>query len=58
MSAAEITDPLLKQRAEAEIPMLQKVEKEHARKVYVIPWISENQILQSLISKQITDVAV
>jgi arsenite-transporting ATPase len=51
MSASKIMDPLLKLRAEAEIPLLQKTEREHARKLYALPWISEENILEEMIAE-------
>jgi arsenite/tail-anchored protein-transporting ATPase len=56
MSATNISDPLLKQRAAAEVPLLDEIDKNHAKKLYAIPWISEHHILQTLISKQKKDV--
>ena len=52
MAATDISDPLLKQRAAEEIPLLEKIEKKHAKKLYAIPWIAEDQVLQSLISEK------
>jgi arsenite/tail-anchored protein-transporting ATPase len=56
MSATNNSDPLLKQRAAAEVPLLDEIDKNHAKKLYAIPWISEHHILQTLISKQKKDV--
>ena len=52
MAATDISDPLLKQRAAEEIPLLEEIEKKHAKKLYAIPWIAEDQVLQSLISEK------
>ncbi len=52
MAATDISDPLLKQRAAEEIPLLEEIEKKHAKKLYAIPWIAEDQVLQSLISER------
>jgi len=49
MSATVMNDPLLKQRAAAEIPLLERMEKEHAKKLYAIPWIAEDRILEELV---------
>jgi len=49
MSAAEVTDPLFKQRVAEEVPLLNKIEKEHASRLYSIPWIVEERILEKLI---------
>ena len=49
MSATIVSDPLLKQRAAAEIPLLERMEKEHAKKLYAIPWIAEDRILEKLV---------
>jgi len=48
ISSTPISDPLLKQRAAEEIPLLQKVENEHSDKLYSIPWIAEERILESM----------
>jgi arsenite/tail-anchored protein-transporting ATPase len=39
MSAAPVSDPLLKQRASAEIPLLEKVKNDLTENIYSIPWI-------------------
>lgn len=49
MSAANVTDPLLKQRAAEEVPLLKKINEEHASRLYSIPWIVEERILEKLI---------
>ncbi|REL24538.1 arsenical pump-driving ATPase [Rhodohalobacter sp. SW132] len=49
MSAANVTDPLLKQRAAEEVPLLKKIEEEHASRLYSIPWIVEERVLESLV---------
>lgn len=48
MSAADVSDPLLKQRASEEIPLLEEIEKKHAKRLYSIPWIAEDRILRYL----------
>ena len=48
MSATPITDPLLKQRAAEEVPMLQVMEDEHANRLYTIPWIAEELVLKRI----------
>ncbi|MEX0685005.1 MAG: TRC40/GET3/ArsA family transport-energizing ATPase [Balneolales bacterium] len=57
MSATELTDPLLKRRAVEEVPLLQKIEKEHARRLYSIPWGADDTLLQTLVQDEdrITD---
>ena len=49
MSAANVSDPLLKQRAAEEVPLLKKIEEEHAGRLYSIPWIVEERILETLV---------
>lgn len=49
MSAADVSDPLLKQRAAEEVPLLRKIEEEHANRIYNIPWIVEEKVLETLI---------
>lgn len=45
MAASEVCDPLLKQRAAEEVPLLKKIEEEHATRLYSIPWVVEDNIL-------------
>lgn len=52
MAAAEVSDPLLKLRAAEEVPLLKKMEKEHARRLYSIPKISETNVLGVLAGEQ------
>jgi len=49
MSATPVTDPLLRQRAAEEIPLLRLMEKEHAKRLFAIPWIAEDRILNTLV---------
>jgi arsenite/tail-anchored protein-transporting ATPase len=49
MSATIVNDPLLKQRAAAEIPLLEKMDREHADRLYAIPWIAEDRVLEALL---------
>lgn len=49
MSATEISDPLLKQRAAEEVPLLKEIETKHAQKLYTIPWMAKDPVLQTLI---------
>jgi len=51
MAATQVSDPLLKQRAAEEVPMLKKIEKEHANRLYSIPWIVEERILEFLVKE-------
>jgi len=51
MSATNISDPLLRQRAASEIPLLEKINSEHAQKLYALPWISEQMVLHSMITE-------
>ncbi len=53
MSATVVNDPLLKQRAAAEIPLLEKMDREHADRLYAIPWIPEDNVLELLLSENI-----
>lgn len=50
MSAAEVSDPLLKQRAAEEVPLLEEIKNKHAKKLYAIPWIIKEPILATLLS--------
>ena len=56
MSATNISDPLLKQRAAEEVPLLDEIDKKHAKKLYAIPWVAEEPVLKTLVSKQKKDV--
>ena len=51
MSATNISDPLLRQRAASEIPLLEKINSEYAQKLYALPWISEQMVLHSMITE-------
>lgn len=48
MSAATVNDPLLKQRAAAEKPLLKKMREDHANRLYAIPWISQDHVLKTM----------
>jgi len=52
MSATNISDPLLKQRAAEEVPLLDEIDKKHAKKLYAIPWVAEEPVLKTLVSKR------
>lgn len=58
MSATTVNDPLLKQRAAAEIPLLKKMDKEHTDRLYAIPLIAEEKVLQVLLKNQPSTAAV
>ena len=49
MSATVVSDPLLKQRAAAEIPLLEKMDKVHTDRLYAIPWIAEDRVLETML---------
>jgi arsenite-transporting ATPase len=53
MSAAESSDPLLKQRAAEEVPLLEEIKTKHAKKVYAIPWIAEELVLENLLKERV-----
>ena len=53
MSATDISDPLLKQRAAEEVPLLEEIETKHAKKLYAIPWIAEELVLENLLKERI-----
>ncbi|MCH8568949.1 MAG: arsenical pump-driving ATPase [Balneolales bacterium] len=52
MSASDVSDPLLRQRAAEEIPLLDEIVSKHARKVYTVPWITEELVLRHIISHE------
>lgn len=52
MSATETSDPLLKQRAIEEIPLLNEIEAKHSKKLYTIPWISKDPVLMELLNRK------
>ncbi|MEX0769103.1 MAG: arsenical pump-driving ATPase [Balneolaceae bacterium] len=49
MSSTPVNDPLLKQRAAEELPLLQQVEQTHAEKLYSIPWVADEKVVSYLI---------
>ncbi|MGM0546075.1 MAG: arsenical pump-driving ATPase [Bacteroidota bacterium] len=51
LSAAEISDPLLKQRAAEELPLLKKIEKEHASRLYSVPWLEQDTLIEKLVNE-------
>ena len=51
MSATEISDPLLKQRAAEEVPLLKEIETKHAKKLYAIPWIADELVMEKLLKE-------
>ncbi|MEX1011680.1 MAG: arsenical pump-driving ATPase [Balneolaceae bacterium] len=53
MAATQVTDPLLKQRAAEERPLLERIQEEFSGRVYSIPWISGSNVLNSLLEKQL-----
>jgi arsenite-transporting ATPase len=53
MAATKVQDPLLKQRATAEIPLLESIQNKHARRLYSIPWIVEPDVLRNLLSSKV-----
>ncbi|MEX2601987.1 MAG: arsenical pump-driving ATPase [Balneolaceae bacterium] len=58
MSSSPVTDPLLKQRAAEELPLLQQVEETHAGKLYSIPWIAEENVLPFLMADKVSQSSV
>lgn len=54
MAATRVKDPLLKQRAAEEVPLLKNIEMEHAKRLYSIPWIVEERVLKTLIHESST----
>lgn len=55
LSATRVSDSLLKQRAAAELPMLELMEKKHASRLYTVPWIAGNRILETMINSKSTN---
>ncbi|MFW6347095.1 MAG: arsenical pump-driving ATPase [Cyclonatronaceae bacterium] len=49
MAATQVQDPLLQQRAAAEIPLLKSIREEHANRLYSIPWVVEKDVLRRLL---------
>jgi arsenite/tail-anchored protein-transporting ATPase len=49
MSATEVSDPLLKQRAAEEVPLLEEIKAKHAKKLYAIPWLAEELVLEEIL---------
>ncbi len=51
MSSTVISDPLLKHRAAEEVPLLEEIKNKHAKKLYAIPWFTEEPVLATLFKK-------
>lgn len=49
LSAADISDPLLKQRAAEELPLLKKIEQKHASQLYSVPWLEQEKLIEKLV---------
>lgn len=52
LSTTETNDPLLKQRAAAELPLIKKVKEEIAKRVYGIPWIAKDNVAEEMVADQ------
>jgi arsenite/tail-anchored protein-transporting ATPase len=50
LAAAEIRDPLLKQRAAEELILFKKIESTHAGRLYAIPWMENKNRIQKLVN--------
>lgn len=44
MAATEVKDPLLRQRAKAEVPLLKEVREKHTDSLFGVPWIDGEQV--------------
>lgn len=52
MSSTEISDPLLKQRAAEEIPLMEQIEQKHASRLYAVPWVAADDVLPELVESE------
>lgn len=52
MTASELSDPILKMRAAAEKPLLERVENDEASKLYSIPFVIEVPVLSQLLRSE------
>ena len=48
-SVSDLTDPILKMRAVAENPLLKRVKKQEAKKLYTIPFIVDDPVLTQML---------
>ncbi|MDZ7773487.1 MAG: arsenical pump-driving ATPase [Balneolaceae bacterium] len=48
LSATEVSDPLLVQRAKEELPILETIQNEKANQLYSIPWIHGDSVAHSM----------
>ena len=55
MAATHVTDPLLRQRAAEEVPLLKKMETDHAKRLYSIPWIVNDRVLEAMIAGELSE---
>lgn len=44
MAATEVKDPLLRQRAKAEVPLLKEVREKHTDNLYGVPWFDSEKV--------------
>ncbi len=58
MAVTDIKDPLLKQRAASERPLIDKIKVKHADKLYAIPWIADEPVLGELMKSMALETAV
>jgi arsenite-transporting ATPase len=53
----EITDPLLKIRAQSETSIIDSIKKKYAEKVFGIPFIAEKNLLPALLNKEMKHIS-
>lgn len=58
LSVTEVSDPLLVQRAKEELPILETIEKEKARRLYSIPWIHGDSVAHSMAFPKKKEVSI
>jgi arsenite/tail-anchored protein-transporting ATPase len=57
MAATNVKDPLLRQRAAAEWPLIDELRVKHAGRLYAIPWIADEPVLGELMKSMVPDTA-
>jgi arsenite-transporting ATPase len=49
ISTTAVRDPLLVQRAQSELPLMNRVKDQHAKRLYSIPWINDDHIIEKMV---------
>jgi arsenite-transporting ATPase len=52
ISTTAVRDPLLVQRAQSELPLMNRVKDQHAKRLYSIPWINDDHIIEKMVQPE------